>query len=213
MSPSPYQPRDIVRVLASVDRTLHTFFYDNSHLPTISRDTGAKKLNTQAPETDTPPSCTKPKRGPPRPGVVLSVSPDYATVALFTTLHGKPLSEIKGLLRPIVATILPVNHKRDAAAPGWLQTLAVHPTWHAPEVAKQTLCLCLKHQVLISELKQLSWKGESTMVGERFRMCRGDFRLLQQLCERNERLRGLFVSDIRWMLEVLSLDDLVTRCD
>ena len=28
-----------------------------------------------------------------------------------------------------------------------------------------------------------------------------DFRALQQLCERNERLRGLFVSEMRWLFE------------
>ena len=43
-------------------------------------------------------------------------------------------------------------------------------------------------------------------------MCRGDFRVLQQLCERNERLRGLFVSEIRWLFEELSLDDILKRC-
>ena len=44
-------------------------------------------------------------------------------------------------------------------------------------------------------------------------MCSGDFRILQQLCERNERLRGLFKSEIRWIFEELSLDDIVNQCD
>ena len=40
-------------------------------------------------------------------------------------------------------------------------------------------------------------------------MCRGDFRVLQQLCERNERLGGLFT--IKLLLEEVSLDDVITR--
>lgn len=62
----------------------------------------------EARERFSPPGPNRPKtRGPVRPGVVLKVSPDYAIVAMFTTLGGKTLSEIKDLLRPIVAAILP----------------------------------------------------------------------------------------------------------
>jgi len=44
-------------------------------------------------------------------------------------------------------------------------------------------------------------------------MCKGDFRVLQKLCERNERLRGLFASEMGWLFEELSLDDLLKRYD
>jgi len=203
----PHQPRDIVRVLASVDRTLHTFFYDNSNLSTAYRITKKNGLSSPVP----PPGHIRPKGIPVRPGVVLDVSPDYATVAMFTTLKGKALSEIKGLLRPVVAAILPVNHKHDPAALGGLHALAVHPTWRIPGAAKHSLCLCLKHRIPINEVKPWNWKGEPAVVGEKPRMCKADFRLLQHLCERNERLRGLFVSEIRWLFEELSLEDLAKR--
>jgi len=214
----PPSPRDVVRVLASVDRTLHNFFYDNSrlsHLSTIPGITRTKKSSTPAPDVSSPPNRDQPKCGPVRPGVVLEVFPDYAHVAVFTTLKGKGLSDINGLLRHIIATVHPANpanHKRDPAASGWIHTLAVYPTWHTPETAKQSICLCLKHRVPIDELKPWSWKDGPASGGEKFKMCRGDFRVLQQLCERNERLRGLFVSEIRWLFEELSLDDILKRC-
>jgi len=40
-------------------------------------------------------------------------------------------------------------------------------------------------------------------------MCKGDFKLLQQLCERNEGLRGLFASKVGWLFEELNLGDFV----
>jgi len=43
------------------------------------------------------------------------------------------------------------------------------------------------------------------MVGEKFRICKANFRLLQQLCERNERLGRLFGE--------LGLGGLAKRCD
>jgi hypothetical protein len=141
------------------------------------------------------------------------VFPDYAHVAVFTTLKGKGLSNINGLLRHITAAIHPANHKRGAAASGWIHTLVVYPTWRTPEAAKHSLCLCLKHQVPIKDLKPWSWKDEPAFGREKPRMCRGDFRVLQQLCERNERLRGLFASEIRWLFEELSLDDVLKRCN
>ncbi|KAF9649834.1 hypothetical protein BDM02DRAFT_3113063 [Thelephora ganbajun] len=211
MPPLPYQPREIVRIPASVNRALYDFFYNNSHLSANSEITGSNQANTQAPDPLSSPSREQSKGGPERPGVVLDASHDYATVAMFTTLQGKGLSEVKGVLRPIIAAILPVNHKLDAAAPGWLHTLAVHPTWRVPEVAQHSLCLCLKHRVSIDELKPWCLKDESAMAGEKFRMCRGDFRLLQQLCERNERLRGLFTSEIGWLFEELGMNDFVRR--
>lgn len=209
----PPSPRDIVRVLASVDRTLHNFFYDNSRLSAVSGITGTKKSSTPAPNVSTPPNRDRSKGGPVRPGVVLDVFPDYAHVAVFTTLKGKGLSDIDGLLRHISAAIHPINYRRDPAAFGWIPTLAVYPTWHTPEAAKHSLCLCIKHRVPINELKPWSWKDEPALGGEKFVMCRGDFRVLQLLCERNERLRGLFASDIRWLFEELSLDDFLKRCD
>ena len=125
---------------------------------------------------------------------------------MFTTLQGKAPSDIKGLLRPVIAAILPVNNKRDATASGGLPTFAVYPTWHVPGVGRHSFCLCVKHQVPISELGPWNCEGESAVVAERFKMCRPDFKSLQQLCERNERLRGLVTSEIR--LENLGLDDL-----
>jgi len=197
-----------------VDRTLHTFFYDNFNLPTVSGITKPNRLGTQAPDTPSPPNPNQPKKPPARPGVVLDVSSDYATVALFTTLHGKAPSDIKGLLRSIIAAILPVNGKRDTAASDGLPTFAVHPTWRVSGVAKPSLCqlcLCLKHRVPINQLEPWNHKDGPTMAGERFRMCKPDFKLLRQLCERNEHLRGLFASEIRWLFEELSLDDFVKR--
>lgn len=215
MPPSPCRQRDIVRILASVDKTLHNFFYDNSRISAISGIAGTNKSSTPAPNASSSPNRDKSKGGPIRPGVVLDMFPesDYAHVAVFTTLRGKTISEINGLLRHIVAAIHPVNHKTDAAASGWIHTLAVYPTWRTPEAAKYSLCLCIKHQVPINELKPWSWEDEPAPGGERFTMCKGDFRVLQQLCERNERLRGLFASEMRWLLEELSLDDILKRCD
>jgi len=211
MPPLPYQPREIVGAAISVNNALRAFFYDNSHLSTISGITHANKSNTPAPNAFPLPSCKELKDGPIRPGVVLDVTPDFATLAMFTTLHGKALSDIRGLLRTIVAPIHPVNAKRDPAASDGLQLLAVHPTWCVPEAGKQTLCLCLKHRVPIDELKPWSWKGEPAIGVEKFVMCRPDFKLLQELCERNERLRGLFASEIRRLVEELNLDDVVKR--
>lgn len=52
------------------------------------------------------------------------------------------------------------------------------------------------------------------LVGEEPTMCEEDFEVLQQLCERNERLRGWFVeSEIGWSFDKLSSDDVVKRCD
>jgi len=206
----PPQPRDIVRLLGSVDRTLYTF-YDNSNLSTTSGITKTKRLSTLTPDVSSPPHPNKPKSAPARPGVVLDVSSDYATVAMFTTLQGKAPSDIKGLLRPIIAAILPVNDKHDAAASGGLPTFAVHPTWHVSGAAKPSLCqlcLCLKHRIPINELELWKHRGGP---GERFKMLKADFKLLQRLCERNEHLRGLFASEIRWLFEELSLDDFVKR--
>ena len=50
------------------------------------------------------------------------------------------------------------------------------------------------------------------MSGERFRMCERDFELLQQLCEKNEGLRGLFASE-SWLFEELGLVDFMKRRD
>ena len=141
--------------------------------------------------------------GPTRPGVILDSSPDFATVAMFTTLQGKGISQVKGILRPIMATVHPAHHKRDPEAPGRLPTLAVYPTWRTPS----TLCLCLKHKVPTDKLELWSWRDNA---GENYRMCGGDFRLLQQLCEKNEGLRGLFASE-SWLFEELSLIDFMKR--
>ena len=211
MPPSPYQPRDIVRVLASVNHTLHAFFYDNSRLSTTPGSTKTNKSGTPTPETFSPPSRNRPKSVRARPGVIIDLAPDYATVAMFTTLRGTAPSDVKGLLRSIIATIIPANIKRDLATSGGLPAFAVHPTWHTQGAAKHSLCLCLKHQVPIKELKPWSQKRKPAMAGERFQMRSTDLRLLQQLCERNERLRGLFTSEIRWLFEELSLDDFVKR--
>ena len=210
MLPSAYKPRDIVRVPASVNQTLHTFFYDNSRLSSISGITKANRLNTPVPNASSPSSHNQPKSVPVRPGVVLDLSPGYATVAMFTTLRGAAPSEIKGLLRSIIAAILPANDKRDPAASDGLPTFAVYPTWRVSGDAKHSLsqlCLCLKHQVPINDLEPWSRKDEPDITGEKFRMCKGDFRALRQLCERNEHLRGLFASDITQLLQELRLDD------
>ena len=190
---------------------LHSFFYDNSRVSTTSGSTEMNKSNRPAPETFSPPSRNKPRSVPARPGVILDVSPNYATVAMFTTLQGKALSDIKGILRSVIAAVLPVNNRRNAAASSELPAFAVHPTWHIPGATKHSLCLCLKHQVPINELRPWSHKHEPAMVGEKFRMCKTDFKSLRQLCERNERLRGLFASEIRWLFQELSLDDFVKR--
>jgi hypothetical protein len=214
MPPLPYRPRDIVRVPASVNQTLHTFFHNNSHLPTISGITQAKKSSTPAPDVSPSSGHNQPKSVPVRPGVILDVSPDHATIAMFTTLNGATPSDIKGLLRLIIAAILPVNGKRDPTASDGLPTFAVHPTWRVlgdAEPSLSQLCLCLKHRVPINELEPWSWKDEPNMVGERFKMCRADFKALQQLCERNEHLRGLFASEISWLFQELRLDDIVKR--
>lgn len=213
MPPSPYRPRDVVRVLASVDRTLHNFFYDNSRLPTIFGIAGTKKSSTPTPGVSSLPNHGKSKGGSVRPGVVLDVFPDHAHIAVFTTLKGKALSDIHGILRHIIAVIHPSNHKSDAASFGWVHTLAVYPTWQIPEAAKHSLCICLKHRVPINELKLWSWKDELASGEAKFKMCKGDFRVLQQLCERNERLCGLFASELGWLFEELSLDDVLKRHD
>lgn len=213
MPPLP-QPRDIVRLRGSVDRTIYTFFCNNAHLSAVSKITKTIRLNTPAPEALSPPSPNQPKSAPARPAVVLDISSDYATVAMFTTLKGKSTSDITGLLRLFVAAILPVNGKRDVAASGGLPTLGVLPTWRIPGIAKPSLCqlcLCLKHRVPINELELWSYKNRPTMGGERFRMCRTDFKLLRQLCERNEGLRGLFTSKVGWVFKELNLDDFVKR--
>lgn len=208
MSPSPYRPRDIVRVVASVDRTLRSFFYDNSHLSAMS---GTATSTTPIPGTSKSTSSQNQFRGgPARPGVILGLSTDFATVAMFTTLQGKGLSQVKGALRPVMATVLPGNKKRDHETPGWLPTLTVHPTWRNPATAKHTLCLCLKHQVPIEDLEPWRWKGESMAAGEGYKMCGDDFKLLLQLCEKNEGLRGLFASE-GWLFEELGLIDFARR--
>jgi hypothetical protein len=211
MLSSPYTPRDIVRVPASVNQKLHTFFYDNSRLSTISGIPKANKLFTPAPNVSSPSNHYQPKSVPIRPGVVLDLSPDYATVAMFTTLQGAEPSEIKGLLRSIIAAILPANGERNPAASDGLPTFAIYPTWCVPGNAKLSLCLCLKHRVPINDVMPWSWKGEPEMAGERFRMCKGDFKTLQQLCERNEYLRGLFASEISWLFQELHLDGFVKQ--
>ena len=197
-----------------MDRTLYNFFFDNSNLSAISGITKTNRLATPAPDTFSPPKPNKPKSTPARPGVVLDVSSDYATVAMFTTLQGKAPSDIKGLLRPIIAAILPVNGKRDAPTSGGLPALAVHPTWPVSGIAKpflSQLCLCIQHRVPINELELWNFKDGPPMIGERFRMCKPDFRLLRQLCERNEGLRGLFTSELSWLFEELGLDDFMKR--
>ena len=207
-------PRDIVRVPASVDKTLHSFFFDNSRLSSVSLNAKSNKLSTPAPHASSPSVHKQAKSGPPRPGVILDVSSDCATVAMFTSLRGKGLIEVKGLLRPIMAQILPVNHKPNDKTSVWLPTLAIHPTWGATAAAKHSLCLCLKHQVPIDELEPWTWKDEPVTVEQRYRMCRPDFGLLKQLCERNEGLRGLLTSpEMRWFFEELFLEDFLKRCD
>ena len=116
---------------------------------------------------------------------------------MFTTLQGKAPSDIKGLLRPIIAAVLAANSKCGAAASGGLPMIAVHPTWRVSGAAKHSLCLCLKHRVPVNELKPWNHKDEPTMAGEMFKVCEADFGLLLQLCERNERSRGLFASEIK----------------
>ena len=151
--------------------------------------------------------------GPVRPGVILDLSPDSATVAMFTTLQGKGISRVKGALRPLMATVIPANLERDPGdVPSFLPKLAIHPTWRTPPTARHTLCLCLKHRVPIDRLGRWSWKGEPQMPGERLRMCSKDFRLLLQLCEKNEGLRGLFASE-SWLFEEFSLVDFMKRRD
>ncbi|KAF9791026.1 hypothetical protein BJ322DRAFT_1104680 [Thelephora terrestris] len=218
MSPvPPFRPlaRDIVRVAASVDRTLHNFFYDNSRLSALSvaSEAMAKKSKSLTPDIPSPSTRKEPKNSPQRPGVILDVSSDNATVAIFTTLQGKRLSEVKGILRPIMAEILPVGHNGDheTSEPYWLHTLKVLPTWRAPDTANNILCLCIKHQVPIDKLEPWSWKGEPKMAaGQKYKMCKSDFKLLQQLCKRNERLRGLFASsEMGWLFEELRLDDFI----
>lgn len=200
MPPSPCHPGDIVRVVASVDRTLRTFFYHNSH---ISAMPGTKSTALGRDQF---------KGGPVRPGVLLDLSPDSATVAMFTTLQGRGISQVKGALRPVMAAVLPVNQKRGPKASGQLPTLAIHPTWRNPPAANSTLCLCLRHRVPIDKLEPWSWKDEPVMAGERFRMCPDDLRLLMQLCEKNEGLRGLFASE-SWLFEEFSLVDFMKRRD
>lgn len=212
--PPPYHPRDIVRVVASVDRTLRSFFYDNSRLSAMPGTTEAAKSSPLDPDAPLASALSQYKGGPARPGVILDLSTDSATVAMFTTLQGKGISEVKGVLRPIMARILPANSgdKHDPAASGWLPTLAVHPTWYTPSTAKQTLCLCLKHEVPVEELEPWVLRREPATAGQRFRMCKDDFKLLQQLCEKNEGLRGLFAPK-SWLFEEFSLVDFMKRRD
>ena len=73
------------------------------------------------------------------------------------------------------------------------------------------LCLCLKHRVPINDLEPWNYEGGRPIAGERFRMCTTDFESFRQLCERNEHLRGLFASEIRWLFKELCLDDFVKR--
>lgn len=210
MSPNPYRPRDIVRVVASVNHTLHNFFYDNSRLSAASGTPGPKRSET----VPSPPGGNKSKGGPVRPGVILGVSSDHATVAMFTTLRGKGLSGVKGFLRPIVAPIRSANQKCDVTTPGWPHPLAIHPAWPVTGAAKQALCICLRHEVPIHALEPWIWKDEepTMMAGEKLAMCRSDFRELERLCERNEGLRGLLASD-SWLFEQLDLDDFSKRHD
>lgn len=203
MPPSPFQPRDIICVLASIDQTLYSFFYNNLHLPTVSKAAGTSKSSSSAPNVSSPPTRDRSVSGPVRPGVVLEISRDHATIAVITTFRGKALSDIRAPLRHMIATIHPVNKKHDAAG----SALAVYPTWRIPETAKHSFCLCLKYQVPVSELRPWNWKDEPALVGEEPKMCKGDFKVLQQLCERNESLRGLFVSEIKWFFEELGLCD------
>jgi hypothetical protein len=215
MPPSPLAyrpgPRDIVSFLASVDHKLSTFFYDNPRLSTMSGITGTDK--SSSPAVDPPLSRKQLKSSPIRPGVVLDITSDYATVAMFTTLQGKAPSEIKGLLRHLIATIHPVHNKRHPDASSGLPMLAIYPiSGRVARVATRSLCLCLKHRIPLDELKPWSWKDEPEVADERFRMCKGDFKALQQLCERNEHLRGLFASEISWLFQELYLDDFVKWC-
>jgi hypothetical protein len=198
----PYHLRDIVRVPASVNRTLHNFYYHNSHLSAMSRTAESTKPTAWGQDQS--------KGAPIRPGVILGLSSDFAIVAMFTTLRGKGISRVKGVLRPLMATVLPVNHKGDFETSSWMPSLAVHPTWRTPPTATHTLCLCLKHVVPIDKLKPWRWKDEPTM--GKPKMCQDDFRLLLQLCEKNEGLRGLFASE-SWLFEDFSLIDFMKRRD
>ena len=204
MPPVPYKPRDIVCITASVKQTIQSFFTSNSHLLIIS-----KTPESTAQTPDTSPSSTLSRKesecGVPRPGVVLDLTLDYATVALFTTLSGTGLSGAKGRLRPLVVPIRPVNHKPDATVSEWPYSFAIRPTWPSTGVAEHTLCLCLKYKVLVDQLQPWDWKDEGTTAGTRFQMCRNDFRRLLQLCERNEGLQGLFAPE-SWLYEQLDLD-------
>ena len=215
---SPFRPvaHDIVRVAASVDWTLHNFFYDNSRLSALATTTPAKtkkqKQKSPAPNAPSPSTRKEPKNALHRPSVILDVSADNATVAIFATLQGKKLSEVKGIIRPIMAEVLPVGHtnNHEGSGSGWLHTLQVSPTWRIPDKANHSVCLCIKHQVPIAKLEPWSWGEEPKMVGQRYRMCKADFKLLQQLCQRNESLRGLFASsEMGWLFEELRLDDFV----
>ena len=205
MPPPPYRSRDIVRVLTSVDQTLRNFFFDNHRLATIS----GKAPTTSPSNRDQSGGNLTP------PGVVLDVFPDHANVAVFMNLKGKGLSEINGLLRHVIATIRPTDHgqKYDAAASGWLHALAIYPTWRVPDAKQHSLCLCLKHKISFNELQPWSREDKPKSGGAKYKMCRGDFKILQQLCERNERLRGLFATEIRWLVEEVNLDEVMKRLD
>ena len=206
MSPPPYRSRDIVRVLTSVDQTLRNFFFDNHRLATIPGKASTADLSTPSNRDQSGGNLTP-------PGVVLDVLPDHANVAVFMNLKGKGLSDINGLLRHVIATIHPTNQRYDAAASGWLHSLAIYPTWRIPDPGQHSLCLCLRHKVSIDELKPWSWEEKPKSGGAKYRMCKRDFKILQQLCERNERLRGLFATEIRWLLEEVNVDDVMKRVD
>ena len=201
MPPLPYQPRDIVRITASVKQTIQSFFTSNSHLLITSK---TPESTAQIPDSSSSSTLGRKesKRGVLRPCVVLDLTLDYATVALFTTLSGTEPSGVKGRLRPLVVPIHPVNHKPDPTVSEWPYSFAIHPTW---PVAKHAFCLCLKYKVLANQLQPLNPKDEGTAAGTRFQMCRNDFRRLLQLCERNEGLQGLFAPE-SWLYEQLDLD-------
>ena len=181
-----HQPRDIVRIRASVKQALRTFFTDNSRLgrvPITPKTSKSNESTTSTPDTSPSPTC-----GVVRPGVVLALSSGYATVALFTTLSGTGLSGVEGRLRHLFVPIRPVNQKHDAALSNCPYSFAIHPTWPLTGVAKYTLCLCLKYKVPINQLKPWNRNGKPRTAGEKSRMCKVDFRRLLQLCKENSGL-------------------------
>ena len=188
-----HQPRDIVRIRASVKRALRSFFTDNSRLDRVSTTPETSESNEATTSTpDTSPSPTrsrkKSKGGVVRPGVLLALSSGYATVALFTTLSGTGLSGVEGRYRHLFVPIRPVNHKHDTALSDSPYSFAIHPTWPLTGIAKYTLCLCLKYKVPIDQLRPWNRNGEHRIAGEKSRMCKVDFRRLLQLCKENSGL-------------------------